>query len=424
VKSFCPYWRTAGVMLRRAIERRVEKHGSAADVIRMTNTAMRIALIFVAALQLPAVAGAQRTVIRAGQLLDVRTGTLTRDVAIVVTDRRIVSVGATVMPAAGDRLIDLSNYTVLPGLIDGHVHLAIGGPPRDNALADLRAGFTTVVDLGARTTRLLQIRDSINAGLIPGPRVLAAGIWIGRKDGVCEFNGIGIPGGAEGFRARVRENAAAGADVIKACVSGWPAAAYASPNDYELPDSVLATIVEESRRLGRKVIAHDISRAGVRAALRAGVNGLAHAAYVDPETAGEMQRSGMFMIPTLTSLTAEDSSAGSVALRDAVRIAYQAGVPLVFGTDGGVLPHGRNALEFATLVKLGVPALETIRAATINAARAFGLADSVGTIAPGMIADLIAVAGDPLTDPVALQRVRFVMRSGQVVLANTESKKP
>src|SRR6185503_5154455 len=133
----------------------------------MSTSTVRIALLVLAVLQAPA-ADAQRTVIRAGRMLDVRRGTLIRDVSIVVNDRRIVSVGATVTPVAGDRLIDLSSYTVLPGLIDGHVHLAIGGPPRDNALADLRAGFTTVVDLGARTTRLLQIRDSINAGLIPG----------------------------------------------------------------------------------------------------------------------------------------------------------------------------------------------------------------------------------------------------------------
>ena len=403
--------------------RRVEKTGRAADVIRtMTLTSMRVALALLAVLQVPTL-GAQRTLIRAGRLLDVKSGTFQTDVLIAVYDRRIGSVGTAVSPAVGDRLIDLSNYTVLPGLIDGHVHLAIGGQPRDNALADLRAGFTTVVDLGARTTRLLQIRDSINAGAIPGPRVLAAGIWIGRKDGVCEFNGIGIAGGTDGFRARVRENAGAGADVIKACVSGWPAASFASPNEYELPDSVLTAIVQESRRAGKKVIAHDISRGGVRAALQAGVSGLAHAAYVDSAIASEMQRNGMFMIPTLTSLTGDDTSPASVALRDAVRTAYRAGVQLVFGTDGGVLPHGQNASEFATLVKIGIPALDAIRAATIDAARAFGIADSVGTIAPGMIADLIAVEGDPLSDPTALQRVQFVMKAGQTVRARPDDRR-
>lgn len=356
---------------------------------------------------------AQRTVVRAGQMLDVGSGRMLRNVLIGVDGRRIEFVREGGAPAAGDSVIDLSRYTVLPGLIDAHVHLGIGGPVRDNAIADLRAGFTTVVDLGARTTRLLPIRDSINAGQIPGPRVLAAGIWIGRQGGVCEFNGIGIAGGADGFRARVRENVAAGADVIKACVSGWPATSYTSPNEYELPDSVLAAIVEEATRSGRKVIAHDISSAGVRAAVRAGVKGLAHAAYVDSSIAAEMRRAGMFMIPTLASLTGTDSSAASRALFDGVRAAYRAGVTLVFGTDGGVLPHGSNAMEFLAMARAGVSVIDAIRAATINAASALGLADSVGTIAPGMVADLIAVEGDPLADLKALQRVRFVMRGGQ-----------
>jgi imidazolonepropionase-like amidohydrolase len=140
---------------------------------------------------------------------------------------------------------------VIPPTSDAHVHLVIGGSMRETALADLQAGFTTVVDLGARTTRVLAFRDSINAGLVPGPRVLAAGIWIGRRNGVCEFGGIGIAGGAEGFRQRVRENVEAGADVIKACVSGWAPAAYAEPDTYELPESVLVSIVAEARRFDR-----------------------------------------------------------------------------------------------------------------------------------------------------------------------------
>jgi imidazolonepropionase-like amidohydrolase len=359
---------------------------------------------------------AQRVIIRAGKLVDVRTGQTSSDATIVVNNGRIVSVGPAAALTDRDSVIDLSRYTVLPGLIDAHVHLGIGGTVRDNALADVRAGFTTVVDLGARTTRLLQIRDSINAGFIPGPRVLAAGIWIGRKDGVCEFNGIGIAGGAEGFRARVRENVAAGADVIKACISGWPADAFAKPDEYELPDSVITAIVEEARRLNRKVIAHDISPAGVQSALRSGVHGLAHAAYVDAGTTERMRANGMFMIPTLASLVGDDTSPGSVALVEGVRRAHNAGVQLVFGTDGGVLPHGQNAQEFVALARAGVSALDMLRAATFNAASALGIADSVGVIAKDKVADMIAVEGDPLTDVTALQRVRFVMVRGRVVV--------
>ena len=352
--------------------------------------------------------------IRAGRLLDVRTGQVSRNMTIAVENGRIVSVSRAV-PIAGDSVIDLARYTVMPGLIDAHVHLTIGGTPRDNALASLRAGFTTVVDLGARGTRFLQIRDSINAGLIPGPRVLAAGMWIGRKDGVCEFNGIGITGGAEGFRARVRENVAAGANLIKACVSGWPAEAFARPDEYEMPDSVLAAVVTEAHRLGRKVLAHDISLAGVRAALRTGVDGLAHAAYVDSATAADLRAKGVFLIPTLASLVGDDTSRASRALAASVRRAYDAGVKLVFGTDGGVLPHGRNAQEFVALARIGIPAWALVQAATIGAAQALGVADSLGVIERGMPADIIAVEGDPLADVTALQRVGFVMSRGQVV---------
>ena len=375
--------------------------------------ALLVALVVTALLPRAGVS-AQRTMIRAGRLLDVRTGQVARNMTITVEHGRIVSVNRAV-PAPGDSVVDLAGLTVLPGLIDAHVHLTIGGTPRDNALADLRAGFTTVVDLGARGTRLLQIRDSINAGLIPGPRVLAAGMWIGRKDGVCEFNGIGIAGGVEAFRARVRENVSAGADLIKVCVSGWPADAFARPIEYEMPDSVLAAVVYEARRMGRKVIAHDISLAGVHAALRASVDGFAHAAYVDTATAAEMRTRGVFVIPTLASLVGEDTSPASRALAAAVRMLYDARVRLVFGTDAGVLPHGQNAKEFVALTAAGIPAWAQVQSATTGAAQALGIADSLGAIAPGMAADIIAVDGDPLADVTALQRVVFVMSRGRVV---------
>ena len=361
---------------------------------------------------------AQITVLRAGAVVDPASGRLARDQEIAIENGRIVYIGKPSATTPTREVVDLSRFTVLPGLIDAHVHLAIGGPPRANALADLKAGFTTVVDLGARTTRMLRFRDSVNAGQIPGPRVLAAGIWVGRRNGVCEFSGIGIEGAsAEPFRQRVRVNSDSGADVIKVCVSGWPAQSYADTNDVELPDSVLAAIVDESRKHSRKVVAHDISVGGVHAALRAGVSGLAHAAFVDSSTAVAMKRAGMWMIPTLASLTAgADTAAASRALVASTRLAYRAGVPLVFGTDGGVLPHGQNAAEFIALANAGVAPIDAIRMATINAARAFSLSDSLGTLAVGKIADVIAVEGDPLTDLSALGRVRFVMLRGKTIV--------
>ncbi len=355
------------------------------------------------------------TVILAGRLLDPSTGVVSSNQRILVEGGRIVDVGPTVRQPADARTVDLSRYTVLPGLIDAHVHLSIGGTVRDNALADLRAGFTTVVDLGARTHRLLQLRDSINAGSIPGPRVLAAGIWIGTKGGVCEFNGIGLAGGPDVFAARVRDNVAAGAEVIKVCISGWPAESFAHPDSVEMTDAAIGAVVREAHAAQRLVIAHDISLAGVRAALRTGVDGLAHAAYVDSTTAAEMRRRGMFMIPTLASLTAGDTSAAARALMSSTRTAIRAGVAIVFGTDGGVLPHGRNATELTALQLAGLSALDAIRTATTDAARALRIADSTGAIRPGMSADIIAVDGDPLVTLEAMERVRFVMLRGREV---------
>jgi imidazolonepropionase-like amidohydrolase len=248
-----------------------------------------------------------------------------------------------------------------------------------------------------------------------GPRILAAGLWIGKQGGVCEFNGIGVAGGADAFRRRVRENIEAGADLIKLCVSGWPAEAFAQPDRYELDDEAMTASVAEARRTGKRVIAHDLSRAGVAAALRAGVNGLAHAAYVDSALAVEMNKRNVFLIPTLASLTSGDSSAAARALIAAVTLAQRRGVTIVFGTDAGVLPHGGNAAEFSALTNAGLTPIDALRAATSNAASALGLADSIGAIRPGMVADLIAVNGDVLNDVGVLQNPRLVMARGRIV---------
>jgi imidazolonepropionase-like amidohydrolase len=340
---------------------------------------------------------------------------MARNQRILVADGRIVEVGSVVHPPTDARVVDLSRFTILPGLLDAHVHLGIGGSLQQNAMADLRAGFTTVVDLGDRTQRVLRFRDSIVAGQRPGPRVLAAGIWVGRKNGVCEFGGIGIAGGPEGYAARVRENFRAGADLIKVCVSGWPAESFASPDSVQISQAALLAVVREAHAAGKLVLAHAISLGAVRASLDAGVDGLAHAAYLDSATAVAVRERGVFLIPTLASLTTNDTTAGSRALAHATLLAYRTGVPLVLGTDGGVLPHGQNAHEIATLVAAGIAPIDAIRAATTNAARALRLSDSVGAIRPGMVADIIAIEGDPLAEPEALQRVRFVMLRGREI---------
>lgn len=335
---------------------------------------------------------------------------------LLVSGTRIVGI----VPAArfdartASRVIDVGDMAIVPGLIDAHVHLAIGGPVRANALADLRAGFTTVADQGALTTRLLALKDSINAGQIEGPRVLAAGVWVGTKGGVCEFTGIGITGGADAFIERVRQNIAAGANLTKVCLSPWPAASYAARDTVEIPSDVLRAIVAASHAERRPVTAHAISRGAARAALDAGVDGLVHAAYIDSSLAAAMRARSMWMSPTIASLTAGDTSVASRALVTAVRTAHRAGLTIVFGTDGGVLPHGQGVQEMEALVAAGLSPLEVIQAATINAAKALVIGDSVGRLDAGMAADFVAVRGDPLREISALRNVGLVVSRGRV----------
>ncbi|MPZ19750.1 MAG: amidohydrolase family protein [Luteitalea sp.] len=356
------------------------------------------------------------TALRVRRWLDPASGQFHGPSAIVVSGTRIKHIVplADFDQRSTKALIDLGAATVLPGLIDAHVHLTIGGTSRANAAAILRAGFTTVADLGATSDAVIRLRDAIASGDAEGPRILAAGLWVGTKNGICEFGGIGVDGGPKQFRARVRENVASGADLTKVCVSGWTRDAFAHPDAYEISDAALAAVVDESRRRGHVVLAHAISLGSVQAALRAGVDGLAHAAYLDAATATVLRDKGVFLVPTLASLLRGTQGRAGVALQESVAEAHRAGVRLIFGTDGGVLPHGENAVEFAALIEAGVPAIDAIRAATVDAADALGLATEIGTIDIGKTADLIAVDGDPLHDPTALSRVTFVMQSGHV----------
>ncbi len=243
--------------------------------------------------------------LRAARWLDPTSDEMRGPVAILISGQKI----AKVVPAeafderAARSVVDLKGATLLPGLVDAHVHLQIGGQPAENAATALRAGFTTLVDLGATSDAVLRLRDAIAAGTVEGPRILAAGRWVGTKNGICEFGGIGVGGGPENFRARVRENVATGADLTKVCVSAWTAAAFAQPDAYEIKDDALTAVVEESKRSNRMVIAHAISLAGAKAAIRAGVRGLAHAAYLDAATATELRERDMFLIPTILTLT-------------------------------------------------------------------------------------------------------------------------
>ena len=373
-------------------------------------------LMLTAAAALAVASEQTSTVVRSARWLDPVSGEMHGPTAFTIGGGRIVSVAPVPSrgSGAGDKSIDLGQATILPGLTDAHVHLTIGGTVEDNAMAVLRAGFTTVVDLGATTDVVLRLRDRIASGAVPGPTILAVGLWAGIKDGICEFGGIGVAGGPAGFRSRVQDNVRAGADLIKLCASTWLADAYQKPNVYEIDDASLVAAVEASREANKLVVAHAISLGSVSAVLRAGVQGLAHAALLDAATIEEMRKRQVFMITTLASLAGDRTGPAAVELRRAVAAADAAGVPIVFGTDGGVLLHGQNAREFAAMTLAGLSPLAAIRSATTTSAKALGLG-ATGTLAVGAPANLIAVDGDPLSDITALSRVTFVMHNGLII---------
>jgi len=352
-------------------------------------------------------------VLSGGRYLDIRAGILRPNGAIVLRGGKIVEMhppGGQWHSPADAEVLDQSGRTILPGLIDAHVHLTLAGPPRENAAATLRAGFTTVADLGAARGGGVRLRDAIAAGAAIGPRVIAAGSWIGAKGGVCEFGGATVSTSDEAG-ARARADLEAGADLLKVCVTGWPADAVNSPDSVELKADMLQAVMDVGRAARRPVYAHAIGRAGALLAARQGVRALAHTPIVDSTGAAELKASGVYLISTLATLTA---GPGGDRVLQSFQLLRQAGVPIVFGTDAGVLPHGSNTKEFAALTGAGLSPLEALRAATLTAAALLGLAE-VGEIAAGKAGDLVVVSGDPLSDVRVLDKPLLVVMAGRVV---------
>jgi len=382
-------------------------------MIASGNPLLRLAT-FVSCLVLTLHAPQAATAIRAGAMVDVERGRVIEDAAVVIQGARIVAAGARadVRVPADAVLIDLPSMTLVPGLVDAHVHLTLAGPPRANARATLLAGFTTVQDLGAAAYANVAVRDAIREGRVEGPRVVASGPWLGIAGGTCDFNGIGVRG-PDGFRRRVREDVERGADLIKVCVTGWLADAVKEPAKYEIGDDELAAAIDEAHRLGKRVAAHALSEAGIGVAVRLGADLIAHAGFPSPATVAAMKERGVQQVPTLFSL-ASAAPDHLAALHARMRDAVAAGLPVAFGTDAGVIPHGANGREFEHLASIGLDALASLRAATLWGARAVGMAGDIGVLAPGRLADVIAVEGNPLRDVRALQRVRFVMKDGKV----------
>jgi imidazolonepropionase-like amidohydrolase len=350
----------------------------------------------------------------ARRLLDVESGRLIENGLVVVKGNRIVAVGRKGEVAPQGEQIDLGDSTLMPGLIDAHVHLALGGSPEANARATLLAGFTTVQDLGALASQNIQIRNAIRQGTFPGPRVIASGPWIGVSGGTCDFQGIGVSG-ADAFRQRVRTAVAEGADLIKVCASGWLAQAAQNPAAYEISDAELRAAIGEAHSLERRVAVHAISERAISAAVDHGADLVVHGGFTSKATAAAMKRRGVYQLPTLFSLKTAAAPAIYEQLQRHLAAAVRDGLPVAFGTDAGVIRHGENAQEFLELAAISMSPLAAIRSATVEAAKAVGLERQVGVLRPGALADVIAVQGNPIVDLSALQRVTFVMKDGAIV---------
>src|SRR5436309_798310 len=418
-------------------------------------------LMILAGMAITTVAQAQapkRTVIRAGRVLNVRTGELRANQAIVIEGDKIsqLSPSAEVRAAVGDTTIDLPDATLLPGLIDMHTHLtfelsslsyeglkistareALHGAR--NARRTLEAGFTTVRNLGAKDYADIALRDAINDGDVIGPRIVASGPAMGITGGHCDenllppafhFQGGGVADGVEAVQHKVREVIKYGADLIKVCATGGVLSRGDDPNASQYTLEEMKAIVADAHRLGRKVAAHAHGAQGVIWASEAGVDSVEHGHLMNDAAIATLKKNGTYLVPTLYLVDWQREHAAQANLpeyakrkmemvsavgRQNAKKAFEAGVKIGLGTDAAVYPHGLNAHELEVYVKLGMTPLQAIQTATINDADLLGWSDKIGTLEPGKWADIIAVDGDPTKDVTTLQHVKVVKKGGDVV---------
>jgi imidazolonepropionase-like amidohydrolase len=407
-------------------------------------------------------------VLKAARMFDGKSNSLVQDGVIVVKDDKIVDAGSNLQIPSGARVVDLGNATLCPGFMDAHTHLTedFSGNYNERRLRELdlnvseqaiqateyarvtvEAGFTTVRDLGSRFVGSHEfvdaaLRNSINKRVIVGPRMLVATKGIGATGGHFDpTNGFrdflfghepdytdGIANGPDEIRKAVRFEVKNGADVIKAAVSGGVLSLTDEVDTPQLTPAEMAALVDESHRLRKKVAVHCHGDSVAREAIDAGVDSIEHGSFMKPDTLTMMKKKGVFLTPTLMAsewimgkignyppaLQAK-AKAATAARSDMFRNAVKMGVKISFGTDAAVFPHGQNAKEFKLMVDLGMTPIDALKSATANDAELLGIAQNVGTLEKGKLADVIAVPGDPTTDITATERVSFVMKEGRII---------
>ena len=406
--------------------------------------------------------------LKAARLFDGKSSSLLQNGVVIVRGDKIVDAGSNLPLPMGAQVIDLGDATLSPGFMDAHTHLTADYSGNYNerrlqeldlnvseqaihatvfARATVEAGFTTVRDLGSRFVASREfvdvaLRNSINKGTIVGPRMLVATKGIGATGGHFDptsgFRDFlfgrepdytdGIANGPDEIRKAVRFEVKNGADVIKAAVSGGVLSLADEVDTPQLTPAEMAALVDESHRLRRKVAVHCHGHQAAREAIEAGVDSIEHGSFMKPETLAMMKKKGTYLTPTLMAsewimgklanypaALQEKAKAAFNARSEMFRNAVKMGVKISFGTDAAVYPHGENAKEFKLMVDLGMSPIDALKSATTSDAELFGVAQKLGTLEKGKLADVIAVPGDPTTDITATARVSFVMKEGKII---------